>query len=103
MRAFGQDIEIFITPKESLKGAIAYIELPSRMTCYVCYGEDRFCNVCNGVGRIPTASHIEVKIHPNTKTGSCIDIDLMKTRPDRLTTFTMKNIRIKITTIGSKT
>lgn len=100
IRKFGQDVEIFITPKESETGAVAYIELPSRMSCHVCYGEDRYCNVCNGVGRIPTVSHLEVRIHPGTDNGSFIDIDLMKVRPDRFTTFRMKNLRIKITVIG---
>ncbi len=100
MRAFGQDIEIFITPKESEKGAIAFVELPSRMNCYVCYGEDKYCHVCNGIGRIPAASRIEVKIFPNPVSGSIIDIDLMKIRPDRFTSFTMKNLRIKVTIIG---
>lgn len=100
MRAFGQDVEIFVTPKESEKGAVAFVELPSRMDCYVCYGEDKYCHVCNGVGRIPTASHIEVKIHPYTQNGSTVDIDLMKLRPDRFTSFTMKSLRIKITIIG---
>ncbi|MFH0975747.1 MAG: DnaJ domain-containing protein [Spirochaetota bacterium] len=100
MRAFGQDIEIFITPKESENGAVAYVELPSRMDCHVCRGEDRYCHVCNGVGRIPTASRLEVNIHPNTKDGSVIDFNLMKLRPDRFTSFTMKNLRIKISIIG---
>ncbi|MBN2038742.1 MAG: DnaJ domain-containing protein [Spirochaetes bacterium] len=100
IRKFGQDVEIFITPKESRQGAIAYIELPSRMTCHVCYGEDRYCNVCNGVGRIPTVSRLEIKIHPDTADGSYIDIDLMNVRPDRFTTFRMKNLRIRITVIG---
>jgi DnaJ-class molecular chaperone len=97
---FGQDIEIFITPKESEKGAVVYLELPSRMDCHVCYGKDAYCHVCNGVGRIPTASHLEVKIHPNTKNGSTIDFNLMKFRPDSFTSFTMKSLRIKITIIG---
>lgn len=100
IRKFGQDVEIFITPKESENGAVAYIELPSRMSCHICYGEDNYCNVCNGVGRIPSVSHIEVRIHPNTENGSFLDIDLMKIKPDRFTSFRMKNLRIKITVIG---
>ena len=100
IRKFGQDIEIFITPREAEKGAVAFVELPSRISCYVCYGENRYCHVCNGVGRIPAASHIEVKIHPDTQSGFSIEIDLMKLRPDRFTSFTMKSIRIKITIIG---
>ncbi len=100
LHRFGQDIEIFITPKEAAKGAVAFVELPSRMNCRVCYGEDRYCHVCNGVGRIPTTSHVEVKIHPDTLNGTIIDFDLMKLRPDRFTSFTIKNLRIKITVIG---
>jgi DnaJ-class molecular chaperone len=102
MRAFGQDIEIFITPREAELGAIAYVELPSRVNCYVCFGEDKYCNVCNGVGRIPAASRIEVKINPNPVSGNIMDIDLMKARPDIYTSFTMKHLRVKITIIGKK-
>lgn len=99
---FGQDIEIFITKKECETGAIAYIELPSRMDCYECYGSDKYCNICRGLGRIPTVSRLEVKIHPDTENGSQIEVDLMKVRPDKFTYYTMKNIRIKITVMGGR-
>lgn len=100
LNKFGQDVEIFVTPKEAETGAVAFVELPSRMTCCVCYGVDRYCHVCNGVGRIPTVSHIEVKIYPGTLNGTVIDFDLLKLRPDRFTYFTIQNLRIKITVIG---
>jgi molecular chaperone DnaJ len=98
---FGQDIEIFITQMEALKGAIAYIELPARMTCPLCRGSHSKvkskCYVCNGVGRIHTTSQLEVQIPPHVDDSTYIDVDLIKIRPDKLTTFNLKNLRIKIT------
>ncbi len=93
---FGQDIEISITPLEAKQGAVAYVELPARMTCPVCYGEDIHCHVCNGIGRISTASQLEVKIPPHVDNSTFIDVDLVKLRPDRLTNFAIKSVRIKI-------
>lgn len=98
----GQDMEIFVTPQELMRGAIAIIELPSRTSCHVCYGENRWCHICNGVGRIPSASHLEVEIMPDTEDGTVIDVDLMKIKPDRFTNFRMKNLRVKISVIGRK-
>lgn len=98
---FGQDIEIFITPVEARKGALAYIELPARMTCPLCMGshsrDKAKCHVCNGVGRIHTTSQLEVQIPPHVDDTTYIDVDLIRIRPDKLTSFTVKNLRIKIT------
>jgi DnaJ-class molecular chaperone len=98
---FGQDIEIFITPIEARKGAIAYIELPARMTCPLCMGSHEKiqsrCHVCNGVGRIHTTSQLEVQIPPHVDDSTFIDVDLINIRPDKLTSFNLKNLRIKIT------
>ena len=96
----GQDVEILVSPRETTIGAIAVIELPSRTSCYICYGEDRECHACHGVGRISSASHLEVEIMPGTKDGTVVDVDLMKLKPDRFTTFTMKNLRVKISVAG---
>lgn len=97
---FGQDIEIILTPMEARKGAIAYIELPSRMTCPLCGGShakvQSKCHVCGGVGRIRTTSQLEVMIPPHVDDSTYIDVDLMKMRPDKLTAFIMKSLKIKI-------
>lgn len=93
----GQDVEIFITPDEARRGAIAFVELPSRMQCPLCYGGNSYCHVCYGVGRIASTSNLEVKIPPHTCNSTMIDIDLMHIKPDIFTSFTMKNLRIKIT------
>src|SRR3990172_5083817 len=66
---FGQDIEIFVTPVEALKGAVAYIDLPARMTCPLCRGShakvQSRCHVCGGVGRIHTTAQLAVSIPPH--------------------------------------
>jgi DnaJ-class molecular chaperone len=98
---FGQDIEIFVTPLEALKGAVAYIDLPARMTCPLCRGSHAKvrsgCHVCGGVGRIHTTSQLEVKIPPHVDDSTYIDVDLVKIRPDKLTSFNLRSLRIKIT------
>jgi len=98
---FGQDIEIFITSLEAIKGAVAYVELPARMTCPLCRGSHSKalsrCHVCNGVGRIHTTSQLEVRIPPHVDSSTYIDVDLIKMRPDKLTSFNLRGLRIKIT------
>jgi molecular chaperone DnaJ len=98
---FGQDIEILITPVEAAKGAVAYIELPARMICPLCRGGyssagDK-CYICRGVGRIHTTSQLEVMIPPHVDDSTYIDVDLINIRPDKLTTFNPRHLRIKIT------
>lgn len=99
---FGQDVEIFLTYQESRRGAVALIELPTRMNCYVCYGEDPYCHACRGVGRVHGASKLEVRINPGTASGTTLDVDLIKARPDRFTVYTMKALRIKIIVIPAE-
>ncbi len=96
---FGQDIEIFVTPDEASKGAVAYVELPSRVSCPLCYGGDRDCHLCHGVGRISSTTNLEVYIPPGLNDQTYLDVDLLSMRPDRFTSFTMKTVRIKFTII----
>ncbi len=93
----GQDIEILVTEDELRNGARAYVELPSRMPCPLCMGQTPDCHFCHGVGRIHTTSHLEVSIPPGTIGDTFIDVDLMKVRPDRFTSFRARGIRIRIT------
>ncbi len=96
---FGQDIEIFINSVEAKKGAVAFIELPARMYCPLCMGSGSDCRVCAGLGRINTSSQIEVRIPPHVDDSTFIDVDLMQMKPDRFTSFTSRNLRIKISII----
>lgn len=96
----GQDIEIIMTPSESRRGAIAMIELPVRVQCPLCFGGDAFCSLCNGIGRISSTSRLEIRIPPGTADSTLIDVDLMKFRPDSLSSFTMKNLRLRIRISG---
>ncbi|MCP4134990.1 MAG: DnaJ domain-containing protein [bacterium] len=101
IKNFAQDIEIFISSIEAKKGALAYIELPARMTCPLCTGSNPECHVCRGVGRIHTSAQLEVEIPPRIADGTRIDVDLTKLKPDRLTRFHGRSIRIRITVMPS--
>ncbi|MBN1532871.1 MAG: DnaJ domain-containing protein [Spirochaetes bacterium] len=93
---FGQEIEIHITMSEAKRGALAYVMLPSRMHCPYCAGRNTQCHVCRGLGRIATTSQLEVAIAPGVASGTLIDVDLMKMKPDRLTHFRARSVRIRI-------
>jgi hypothetical protein len=97
---FGQDIEIFVTASEARRGAVAYLDLPARMICPLCHGSQSEasgkCRVCNGVGRIHTTSQLEVRVPPHVDESTFIDVDLLNIHPDKMTGFTMKTLRIKI-------
>jgi len=97
---FGQDIEIFVTQQEATEGAVAFVELPSRMSCPLCYGSNRDCHLCHGVGRISSTTNLQVDIPPGLHDQTYIDVDLLSMRPDRFTSFTMKTVRIKFTIIS---
>ncbi len=102
LASFGQDIEIFVTSIEAKKGAVALVELPSRMYCPLCQGGRGDCYLCGGLGRISTSSQIEVRIPPHVDDSTYIDVDLMRMKPDRFTSFTTRSLRIKITIIKKK-
>lgn len=93
----GQDVEILITPLEAKRGAIAFIDLPTKMYCPLCMGSRGECYLCQGTGRINSSSQLEVRIPPHVDSTTFIDVDLLNIRPDRFTTFSVRHLRIKIT------
>jgi DnaJ-class molecular chaperone len=98
----GQDVEVFVTPSEARRGVVAYIDLPSRIACPLCYGEKSECHICHGVGRISSTSMLQLIVSPPIVHGSVMDVDLLKARPDRFASFTMKTLRVKISIIGKR-
>jgi molecular chaperone DnaJ len=96
---FGQDVEILLTKSEALNGALAYVELPARMHCPLCMGDNSSCHICRGIGRIHTTSQLEVKIPPHVDDSAYIDVSLISMRPNKLTSFRQKNLRIKISIV----
>lgn len=93
----GQDVEILITPLEAKRGAVAFVDLPSRMYCPLCMGSRSECYLCQGTGRISSSSQLEVRIPPHVDDSTFIDVDLLNIRPDRFTSFAVRHLRIKIT------
>ena len=97
---FQHDIDIFITPVESISGFNAVFELPIRKLCPYCRGSDRRCYYCDGIGRVYSTQLLEITIPPEAKHGDLIDIDLMNTCRVKFSSYTMKSVKIKISILG---
>lgn len=97
---FEHDIDIFITPVESISGFKAVFELPTRKLCPYCRGSDRRCYYCDGIGRVYSSQPLEIYIPPGIQHGAIIDIDLMETCRVKFSSYTMKNVKIKISILG---
>lgn len=93
---FGQDIEIFVTPEEVRSGAVAYIQLPARMRCPLCDGRNAGCPLCHGTGRVGTSAQLLATIPAGVPDDTFLEVDLLKMRPDRQTSFCMRTLRIRI-------
>ena len=94
------DIEIVCTQQELYKGAIALVQLPSRILCPLCNGQHRDCYLCNGLGRIASPSTFEIELPGDLTKTTIITVDLSNYRPDTFTNLTVKFLRIKITIIS---
>ncbi len=91
------DITVFITEFEAFMGAVAQIHVPAKTICGVCFGEDRYCCVCNGLGKVHTTEKICVLIPAGTTDKTVISVDLkeIKDRPKFLY-FKLSFIKIKV-------
>jgi len=96
---FDHDIEIVCTQQEIAKGAVALVQLPSRILCPLCNGQNRDCYVCNGLGRISTASTFEIELPADITKTTILTVDLRRYRPGTFTDLTIKYLRIKVTII----
>lgn len=94
---FDHDIEIVCTQQEIAKGAIALVQLPSRVLCPLCNGQNRECYVCNGLGRIASASTFEIELPADITKTTILTVDLRRYRPGTFTDLTIKYLRVKVT------
>ncbi len=96
---FDHDIEIVCTQQEIANGLVALVQLPSRILCPLCNGQHRDCYVCNGLGRISSASTFEIALPFDITHTTILTVDLRKYRPDTFTDLTIKYLRIKVTIV----
>lgn len=97
---FGYDISILITPYENKRGIAITLSIPSKIACYVCYGANHTCYLCDGLGIYSSVEELEVIIPSNVEHKSIVDIDLSNYKPRKLTYFTLSNIRLLINILG---
>ncbi len=93
---FQYDVSIGITLNENRQGVICSIPLPARGVCTVCYGSDRMCYLCDGIGNILTVEDLNLIVPPNSTNHSIIEINLKDNPPKNMMHFTLETIRILI-------
>lgn len=94
------DVIIYINAEEQINGAIAKISLPARSICNVCFGEDRSCFRCNGIGRVVTVEELSLIIPPNVQNNCTLTVDLRKVKQRKLSFFTMKSLSAEIKVVN---
>ena len=95
------DVEIRVQPEEITKILRATIPLTVRKMCPVCMGSDLNCPSCDGKGSYKTSGNIIIDLLPKQwKDGQILDLELSRYRPDRLTHFKKKNLKVKLSILS---
>ncbi|MCC5816101.1 MAG: DnaJ domain-containing protein [Leptospira sp.] len=95
------DVEIKVLESETKEILRANIPLTVRILCPDCYGSDIHCSACGGGGSYKSFRNLCVDLIPNRwKNGQTIDLELSKYRPDKLTYFKKKKIKIRLSVLS---
>lgn len=95
------DVEIKILESEASTVLRAHIPLTVRILCPECFGSDIHCSACDGSGSYKSFRNLSVDLIPNRwKDGQILDLELSKYRPDKLTYFKKKQIKIRLSILG---
>ncbi|MGB9621435.1 MAG: J domain-containing protein [Brevinematia bacterium] len=97
LEELGEDIVVYLTDEEVREGAILKIKIPARSVCPVCYGGNRNCYLCDGIGYVNVLEEIQVDIPSGMKDNNYIDIHLSDYPKKRgITKFSFNQIRIRV-------
>ncbi|MCG9876542.1 MAG: DnaJ domain-containing protein [Leptospiraceae bacterium] len=91
------DVEIRIEPNEVSKILRANIPLTVRKLCPICLGSDIHCSSCGGNGSYKSSKNLIIDLLPDRwKNGQILELELSRYRPDKLTHFKKKKLKIKL-------
>ncbi len=97
LKSFGYDISLSLTKTEHRRGVAVKLSLPAKGTCYVCYGMDQSCYLCDGLGIYSSTDDLDFLIPPNIPNNKIFDIDLRKHPPaTKLSYFTLSTLTVWI-------
>lgn len=91
------ELEVVLTRREALRGAVLPLELPVYATCRWCGGGGRnpyLCRACGGSGEEAREQNFRIQIPPAIRDGSVMDIPLSRDRVGGV------HLRIHITVSG---
>ncbi len=96
LQSFGYDVSITIKAHENKRGVAVNIPLPAKGICYVCYGAELTCYLCEGMGKYSFVGDLGLTIPANMKHNSVFEINISKYQPSKEAFFTMKLLKILI-------
>lgn len=89
------DVEVRLTLEEASRISRVFIPLTVRILCPECHGSDIHCSACGGSGSYKSFRNLSIDLIPNRwVSGQILDLDLSKYRPDRLTYFKKKQLKV---------
>jgi len=97
------DIEVVVDYFEAQKGGIVKIDVPVKILCWECNGQDHYCHICDGKGYLVRASRIKVVIPSHPKSGEIFEVDLRKIKQGNLAVIRAQKLRMKIVLTHQKT
>lgn len=97
LEEIGEDIAVYLTDDEVREGAILKIKIPARSICPVCYGSNRNCYLCDGIGYVNIIEEIKVEIPSGMKDNDYIEVNLADyPKKKGITKFALNQIRIRV-------
>ena len=97
------DIEVFIDYYDAQKGCIVDIDVPTKLICPTCTGNDPYCFFCDGKGYIIRATKIQVVIPKSPISGEIFEVDLSKIKQKNLAVFRVQKLRMKVVITATRT
>jgi len=94
------DIELPLSKKEI--NSLLFISIPVvvRRLCPDCRGSDIHCPACNGKGSYKSSRQISFTLEGGLTDGQILELNLSGIRPEPMSYFKRKKLRVKITVIN---
>lgn len=94
------DVDVQILESEQNKVLHIQIPLTVRILCPDCMGSDIHCSACGGNGTYKSFRNLTLDLIPTQwQSGQILDIDLSHLRPEKLTYFKKKRIKVRLVVI----
>lgn len=90
------DLELPLSRKELRQPILLHVPVVARTLCPDCHGSDLSCYACGGKGFYKASRSLKLEIHGGLAWGQILELDLWKLRPEPLSHYKKRSLRIKI-------